>query len=131
MKRICTLILFLFSISSIHAQYDKEKLTKILTANPWSVTAAHAVRPEKKFTFSKDQSVQVDKVNDKGGMVSQKDKWSITSSDNIRWFISIGKEKYEMIVSYAKNGSQFVKLTHLAGTDKITGYYEMNLYATK
>ena len=130
MKPFCVLAIFLLSISSVFAQYDKEKLTKILTANPWSVTSFHEVRPEKKLTFFKDQSVQIDK-SDKGVMSVHKHKWSIASSDNIRWFLMIGSEKYELIVSYTKSGSQFVKLTHAAGADKITGYYEMNLNATK
>ena len=131
MKRFCILGILLLSISSVFAQYDKDKLTKILTANPWSVTSAPIARPERKFTFNKDQSVQIEKVNDKGGNVSGKDKWSVASSDNIRWFLTIGAEKYEMIVSYTKSGNQFIKLTHQAGADKITGYYEMNLNATK
>jgi len=131
MKRICILGIFLLTISSVFAQYNKEKLSAILTANPWSVTSAHVARPERKMTFAKDQSVLVDKANDKGGIVSQKDKWAVSSSDNIRWFLAIGAEKYEMIVSYTKSGSQFIKLTHQAGTDKITGYYEMSLNAIK
>ena len=131
MKRFCILGIFLLSISSVFAQYNKEKLTSLLTANPWSVTSAHVARPERKMTFNKDQSVQVEKANDKGGTVSLKDKWSVSSTDNIRWFLTVGPDQYEMIVSYTKSGSQFIKLTHQAGADKITGYYEMSLNAIK
>jgi len=131
MKRIGILIALVLNISCMYAQYDKEKLSKILTANAWSVSAVNMERPERKITFNKDQSVLIEKDNGKGTTSPVKDKWSITSPDNIRWFLSMGSQTYELIVSYTKSGSQYIKLTHQAGTDKITGYYEMNLNAVK
>ena len=127
MTRALILIALLFAGISANAQYDKAKLTGILVANPWTVKS-NTDRPEKKMTFSRDQSVQVERA-DKGGVQSQKASWNLSSPDNIRWFLNMGGASYEIIVSYTKTGSQYLKLTKPAGKDKITGYEEMNLYA--
>jgi len=128
MKQAFILLVLLIKVSSSYAQYDKEKLTSILTANSWSVKGSNANFPEKSFTFNNDMTVQVGKDNGKGVVASQKEKWSISSSDQIRWFITIGSQTHELIISYAKNGSQYVKLTR---QDKLSGLVEMNLYPLK
>jgi len=114
------------------AQYDKNKLTGILTegsSKKWSVKGVNVQPPEKSVAFNINMSVLVEKDNGKGAVTSQPDKWSITSADNIRWFMTIGKERYELIVSYAKNGTQYIKLIH--GEAGGTGSFELNLYPTK
>ena len=60
MKRIGILIALVLNISCMYAQYDKEKLSKILTANAWSVSAVNMERPERNITFNKDQSVLIE-----------------------------------------------------------------------
>jgi len=128
MKRILFLLLLLGNITFGYAQYSKEKLTDILTGGnvkSWTVKSA-TERPEKGFTFNKNMTVQVQK--DKGA--AQNDKWSLSSPDNIRWLLVIGNQSYEMIVSYDKGGSQYIKLTH-KDAGKTTGGYEMTLYGGK
>lgn len=127
MKRTLFLLLLLFKLSSSYAQYDKEKLINILTANSWTVKGTNVNQPEKSFTFSKDMSVQIGKDSGKG-ITSQKDKWSISSTDQIRWFVTVGSQPYELIISYTKSGSQYLKLTR---QDKNSGLIELNLYPAK
>ncbi len=134
MKRTLILLLLLGNITFGYAQYSREKITDILTggsSKAWTAKAVTGQRPEKGFTFNKDMSVQVQK-NEKGGAIaSANDKWSLTSKDNIRWKVEIGKETYEIIVSYDKSGTQYVKLTHKPDAGKTTGGYELTLYGTK
>ena len=130
MKRINILLLLLITkITFCNAQYNREKLTDILTGGnikTWTVKSAGAMHTEKSYAFNKNLSVQVAK--DKGAV--QTDKWTLTSADNIRWFISIGTQKYEIIVSYDKSGKQYVKLTSQTG-DKTSVYNETLLYPSK
>lgn len=130
MKTLASLLFLFFLHGSVVAQYDKEKLSDLLVANAWSVKS-NVNRQEKKMVFSRDHVVLVDRDNGKGVVAQAREKWSLTSGDNIRWFLAIGATTYELIVSYTKTGSQYLKLTHQDGSDKITGYYEINLYATK
>ena len=128
--RIFLLAAMFLNITFSFAQYDKAKLTGILTngsSKTWTAKGVNIDRPEKTLTFNKDMTVRIEKDNGKGGISPQVDKWSVSSADNIRWFITIGNQNYETIVSYAKNGSQYIKLTHQAGSDKAAGYYEINL----
>lgn len=130
MKRTFILLALLVSVSTGYAQYDKNKLIGILTdgsSKAWTVKGVNVERPEKKITFNINMTAQVEKDNGKGGVATQAEKWAITTKDNIRWFINIGNQPYELIVSYAKNGSQYIKLTHTAGGDA----FEMNLYPLK
>ncbi len=125
MKRITLFLAFLFAASFSHAQYDKGKLTNILTggsSKTWSVQGVNINRPEKTMTFNINGNADVEKENGK-----KADKWSVSSKDNIRWFLSVGADQYEMVVSYSKNGSQYVKLTHGTSNDK----YEMKLFPAK
>ncbi len=130
MKRIIILpLLLIIKITFCHAQYNHEKLTEILTGGnikTWIVKNTNAAHSEKSYAFNKNFSVQVTK--DKGAI--QTEKWTLTSADNIRWFISIGKQKYELIVSYDKSGKQYVKLTSEGG-DKTSIYNETLLYPSK
>jgi len=128
MKKNLLIILLLAATGAVYGQYDKNKLMNIITSKVWSVKGVTSERPEKAFTFSKDMSVQVDKDDGKGGTVSKKDSWSLSSTDNIRWFINIGGQSYEVIVSYAKNGTQYLKLAHKTGA---SDSYEMNLFSSK
>ena len=128
MKTKVILLLLLFNTAFCYAQYDKDKLIKILTTNSWTVKGINSDQPEKSYSFSKDMSVQIGKDNGKGAVMMQKDKWTISSTDQIRWFISIGNQTYEMIISYTKSGSQYVKLTR---QDKRSGLHELNLYPLK
>lgn len=130
MKRIIILLLLLITeITYCNAQYSREKLTEILTGGnvkTWTVKSPNAAHPEKSYTFNKNFSVQMAK--DKGA--PQTEKWSLASTDNIRWFISIGKQRYEIIVSYDKSGKQYVKLTSEA-VDKTSVYNETILFPSK
>ena len=83
------------------------------------------------MVFTADQLVLVDRDNGKGVVAQAREKWSLATSDDIRWFLTIGNRPYELIVSYTKTGAQYLKLTSQAEKDKVTGYYEMNLHATK
>ncbi|MFI5218479.1 MAG: hypothetical protein ACHQNT_03240 [Bacteroidia bacterium] len=129
MKNISILLLLIIKISFCEAQYSKEKLTGILTnEKSWSVKGINSNRAEKSYTFNKDMSVKIEK---QGGAVAGAEKWSLSSTDNIRWFISIGKQKYEMIVSYDKGGKQFIKLTSQLSNNKAPVYEETLLYPVK
>jgi len=130
-QKISLVLLLLLMHTRVDAQYDRNKLIDILTggsSKSWTVKGTNLQRPEKSFTFNKNMSVKIDKDNGKGNTVSANDHWSLSSTDNIRWFIGLGGQSYEMIVSYSKNGTQYVKLTHRAGNDSAAGYYEINLY---
>ncbi len=125
-KRILiTASILLFSLSS-HSQYTKEKLSNLITGKSekaWSVAGINIERSEKKMTFNINNSVNV--VSDKG---SNEEKWSLKSSDNIRWFIYIGDKQYELIVSYDKKGNEYLKFTHQSkGSDN----YQMKLTPIK
>src|ERR1043166_10283715 len=120
MKAGFVIILLLIKITTCYGQYDKEKLIKILTDNSWTVKGSNN-QPEKSLSFSKDMTVQIGKDNGKGSVTMQKDKWSVNSADQIRWFLTFGTKTYEMIISYSKSGSQYVKLTR---QDKISGNIE-------
>jgi len=129
MKSIKFLLLLLLPLVS-SAQYTKEKLTTILTGGTektWNVTSVNMAAKEKMFSFNKNLSVV---VQDASG-TKRNDKWLLSTTDNIRWFIMIGKEKYEMIVSYDKKGEEYIKLTHQSGTAKAAGDYEIKLTAAK
>ena len=130
MRTYLAVLLLLLLHRSAQAQYDKAKLTALLVSHPWSVQSSVS-RPEKKMVFSSDQQVLVDRDNGKGSVAQAREKWSLSTSDDIRWFLTIGTRTYELIVSYSKSGSQYLKLTHLSEKDRITGYYEMNLHATR
>jgi hypothetical protein len=133
MKYVLFSIALFLCAASGYAQYDKEKLTNILTGRStktWMVKSVTAERPEKTFTFNKNMTVAIEKSN-KGATVSEQQKWTLTTKDNIRWFVAIGSESYELIVSYAKDGSQFLKFTHQAGVSNVSGSFEMILYPSK
>lgn len=129
MKSILIVLLFACSAIVCEAQYNKEKLTEILAGSAtkvWTVKSGSSAQGEKAFTFSKDLSVTISKTN-----AIENEKWALSSTDNIRWFITIGSKKYEVIVSYDKAGAQFLKLTSQAN-DKTSLYYnELLLYPSK
>ena len=129
MKSIKLLLLLLLPLVG-SAQYTKEKLTTILTGSnekSWNVTSVNVAAKEKMFSFNKNLSVVVQDISG----TRRNDKWLLSTADNIRWFILIGKEKYEMIVSYDKKGEEYIKLTHQSGTAKVAGDYEIKLTAAK
>jgi hypothetical protein len=129
MKKYICLILLLTSIQISYAQYTKEKITTILTdgsEKSWNVNGVNTERPEKVFSF-----------NINGSMISQQTdgskknmKWTLASSDNIRWFLITGVMKFELIISYDKKGNQYLKLTH-QDADKSSSYYEIKLTSSK
>lgn len=130
MKRIIVLLPFLFSLLMCYAQYNKEKIQKILTGDnekSWTVSGINIDRPEKKFIFNKNNSVKVEST--KG--IIKNEKWSLKSADEIRWFLSIGNQTYEFIISYDKKGNEYIKLTHQAVDNKTSGYYEIKLNPIK
>ena len=130
MKRIMILLLFLFAVFACDAQYNKEKIQKLLTGDnekSWIVSGINIDRPEKKFSFNKNNSVKVELT--KG--IIKNEKWSLASADQIRWFLSIGNQKYEFIISYDKKGNEYIKLTHQAVDNKTSGYYEIKLNPIK
>src|SRR6185436_7745203 len=110
MKRILVLLPFVLSVFFCQAQYSKEKLTDILTGGStkaWSVKSTNISPADKSYSFSKNSTVAVTKAEG----AAQNETWALNSADNIRWFITIGSQKHELIVSYDKAGAQFVKLT--------------------
>ena len=128
-KYISSIILFLLSLSA-NAQYNKEKITSILTNDverSWNVTGLNTDRSEKIFTFNKNGNV----ITDLKSGVKKTDKWILKSNDNIRWFISIGGNSYELIISYDKAGNQYIKLTHQEVDNKTSGYFEIKLTPVK
>lgn len=134
MKHILLIAALLAGVSTSYAQYDRDKLIGILSggsAKTWTVKSVNTERPEKSFTFNKDMSATIEKVGGKGAGASEQTKWTLTTKDNIRWFVSIGNAQYELIVSYSKDGSQYMKLVHAAGNDKASGSFEMNLFPAK
>ena len=130
MKRILILLLFLSAVFACEAQYNKEKIQKLLTGDnekSWMVNGINIDRPEKKFIFNKNNSVKVESTK---GLIKN-EKWSLKSADEIRWFLSIGNQRYELIISYDKKGKEYIKLTHQAGDNKTSGYYEIKLNPIK
>lgn len=113
-----------------HAQYNKDKISSLLTGDnekSWSVTGINTERPEKKLSFNKNYTVQIELNN---GIIKN-EKWSLKTSDEIRWFLSIDNQMYELIISYDKKGNEYIKLTHQAVEDKTSGYYEIKLNPIK
>jgi len=130
MKRLIVLQIFLVTAVLCQAQYSKEKITSTLTGDnvrSWSATGINTELTEKKFSFNKNNSVVIE--YSKG--TTKNDKWTLTSPDKIRWFLSIGNTTYELIISYDKKGNEYIKLTHQAGDNKTSGYYEIKLNAIK
>ncbi len=126
MKYLPVILFLLVSASSTQAQYTKEKISNILsgdTEKSWSVNGINVSRPEKVFTFNKNNTVVIEETSGK----IRKENWSISSNDNIRWFLKAGSITYELIISYDKKGQQFVKLTHGESANSASGYYEMKL----
>ena len=110
---------------SANAQFTNEKLHDVLCGTDqksWVVSGTNINRPEKKITFRVNNTADMEDKSQKTKQV----KWSLQSADNIRWFIDIGGTKYELIVSYNKNGEQYLKLTHHDGDE-----YEMKLNQIK
>jgi hypothetical protein len=129
MKNIFLSVLLLYTIAA-NAQYNSQKIKDILTGGSqksWTVTGINIERPERVFIFKTDLSGIIE--NNKGG--KQNIKWSLRTNDNIRYFITIGKDNYELIVSYDKKGEQYIKLTHGGDNVKSSGYYEIKLTPLK
>lgn len=130
MKAIMIIVGLLLTLNVCNAQYSKEKISITLTGakeKSWLVTGINTERPEKKINFNIDQTVITEDISGK----KKNEKWSLSTKDNIRWFITIGSLNYELIISYNKNGSQYIKLTHLAADNKTSGYYEIKLTEIK
>jgi hypothetical protein len=121
MKKTIIILIALVKITFCNAQYSKDKLTDILTGGTvktWSVKGS-----ESTYSFNKNMSAEI-----KTKSAAKTEKWALSSPDNIRWFISIGAQKYELIVSYDKSGKQYVKLNSQSGDSKASGYTETVLY---
>jgi hypothetical protein len=128
MKKSLFLFVFLMGSLMCYSQYNKEKLSTLLTGGSekvWIVTGINAERAEQKMIFNKNNSVKVQFIKEQEKTVN----WSLKSSDDIRWFILIGDQNYELIVSYDKKGNEYLKLTHqsLNGNDE----YQMKLNPVK
>lgn len=122
MKQILIIMIVLLKVSFCNAQYSKDKLTDILTGSSvksWSIKGSAGT-----YAFNKNRTVEI--KNDKG--VAKSEKWSLSSADNIRWFISTNGHKYELIVSYDKSGKQYIKLNSQSGDSRASGYSEIVLY---
>lgn len=122
MKHRIIILIALAKITVCNAQYNKEKLSDILSGTSektWSVKGTFNT-----FTFNKNMTAVLKK--DKSAALTE--KWSLSSTDNIRWFILLGTQKYELIVSYDKSGKQYLKLNTMAGDSKVSGYSETILY---
>jgi hypothetical protein len=129
MRRIIIPLLLFIAIHA-QGQYNSEKIKEILAGKSqksWAVTGLNIVRPEKSFTFKTDNTgVTEDNYGSRKPM-----KWSLKSTDNIRYFITIGNANYELIISYDKKGEQYIKLTHSTVDNKTSGYYEIKLTPIK
>lgn len=86
---------------------------------------------EKTFAFNINGALIIEKDDGSGKISTSKESWSLTTKDNIRWFLMIGSQEHEIIVSYEKNGSQYVKLTHQASGKNTSVYYEAILHSLK
>ena len=123
----------LFFILIIHclpatAQYDKEKIISILTSGSsatWTVQGSNTIAEEKSYIFNVNGTCIVQPA--KPGAKAFNAKWSLSSPDNIRWFIDIGDRKYELIISFDKKGQQYIKLTRRPDRTRSV-YYETLLY---
>jgi hypothetical protein len=122
MKQIFVFLILIANISFCHAQYSKDKLTQILTDG--NVKSWTAKKTGVLYAFNKNMTVEI--KNDVG--TGKTGKWALSSADNIRWFISINDQKYELIVSYDKAGKQYIKLNSQGGDSKASGYSETVLY---
>lgn len=130
MKTTLILLGLILSVSVINAQYSKEKISITLTGSSeksWSVSGINTERPEKKLTFNINETV----ISEDNKGKKQTEKWTISTKDNIRWFLLIGKQNYELIISYDKSGAQYIKLTHQSSDNKSSGYYEIKLTEIK
>ena len=124
--KIIYFFLLLAIPSFCNAQYSKEKLVTILTGGTvksWNAVSTNEIRQEKVLSFNKNNTV---KVVMKSGSASTKN-WQLSSADNIRWIITIGKEKYELIVSYDKKGKEYIKLTQYGENISSGAPYEIRL----
>jgi hypothetical protein len=122
MKKIILILIAVLKISFCQAQYSKEKLTQILTdgnVKSWTVKGTANT-----YSFNKNMTAEI--KNDKGTVKA--DKWTLSSTDNIRWFIAMSGQRYELIVSYDKGGKQYIKLNSQSGDSKASGYAETILY---
>ncbi len=127
MKNLLIICFLITGSMSCFSQYNKEKLTAILTSGnekSWIVAGINSDRPEKKMTFTKNNSVKTEAGNE-----TKTENWSLKSTDDIRWFIQIGEENYELIVSYDKKGNEYLKLTHQSA--KKSENYQMKLNPVK
>jgi len=118
-------ILFICIVKLGNAQYTKEKLTLLLTGGStkaWNVKSSSVEEGAKTYTFGVNNTVAI--ANAKAAV--QSDKWNLTTDDNIRWFIVLGKEKSELIVSYDKSGKQYIKLTGQGGNRTPLILYPVN-----
>jgi hypothetical protein len=124
------IFLLMFFAVSASAQYNKDKLTSILTDDSqktWNVAGINTNETEKTFTFLRSGAV----ITELKSNVKKTDKWSLMSSDNIRWFIVIAGKKYELIISYDKAGNQYIKLTQQDTSNKSSEYSEIRLTPVK
>lgn len=127
-KFIVPLLLILPGLPS-YAQFTKEKLSGILTngsQRDWFVKSKSNSSSGMGYQFHSNNTVYL--LNSPGKEAPQ--KWSLSSTDNIRWFITMGKIKNEIIVSYDKAGKQFIKLTNQTGNGS-SSYNEIILYPSK
>ncbi len=131
MKQLLFIFLLCSSFTS-KAQYTIEKLTNILTdgkTKSWSVKGTNIDLAEKVYTFNINGAIQIQKENPKPNTILS--KWVLSTKDNIRWFIQIGDQLNELIISYDKAGKQYIKLTRQATDKKTSVYYESILQPLK
>ena len=72
MKHILALLFLCFGFNTL-AQYNKEKLTNILTngnTKNWSVKGTNFERPEKTYEFNKNGTLNIGKNNGQGKIVA-------------------------------------------------------------
>lgn len=122
MKKLLLILIGVLSLSFCRAQYTKDKLTQILTNGSeklWMVKGSANT-----YSFNKNMTAQI--KSDKAAIKT--DKWILSSTDNIRWFIAMSGQRYELIISYDKAGKQYVKLNSQSGDSKASGYAETILY---
>ena len=127
------LLLFLLCKSfDLQAQFTKEKLATILTdgtKRSWSVKGTNIDLEEKVYTFNINGTMQIQKET--GETIMSVSKWVISTKDNIRWFLQIGDQLNELIISYDKAGKQYIKLTRQLADKKTSIYYESILQPLK
>jgi|GEM_PF-6448171 len=122
MRPIFLVALFALLSSGAQAQYTKESISAIVTggsSKSWIDNGTSTV-----YTFSSNMKGEIKKATGSAQPVS----WNLNTPDNLTWNLIISKESYELIISYNKEGTQYLKLVRYTGGNRVAGYKEIKLF---